>query len=180
MNEIELLSKIKEGIKKNQYFYQIKDEHDRQTIINNTFLLINKNINNGKLSNDYDNLKDYIFISTRNNCLKYLRRKQIERTRYISDNTYCEKYDTPIEEEEYTLVDYQIEKIKSLLELDIDKEIIRLRLEGYRFKEISEILNIDEVRIHNIMKTLLRYLRKKLKGEKVRRYPPSLLIKEKK
>lgn len=179
MNEIELLKKIEEDIKKNPYYHQIKNKHDREDIIHKTFLYIWKKIKNNQMSNDYDDLKDYIFISTRNNCLLYLRRVQRERSRYVYDDTYNEKYDTLNEEEDDdAFIQDKIKMIKSLLEYDIDKEVIDLRLGGYSFKEISEILNIDLNKVHNINKTLVRFIRNKIQNPNIRRYPPSILNKK--
>ena len=178
MNDLQLLKKIKEDIKKNPYYHQIKNKHDKEDIVHKTFMYIWKKIKNNEISDDYDDIQDYIFISTRNNCLLYLRRIQRERSRYVYGDTYNDKYGTSNEVENDTFIQEKINYIKSLLIYDIDKQIIDLRLEGYTFKEISDILNIDINKVHNINKTLVRFIRNKIQNSNIRRYPPSILNKK--
>ena len=76
MRDNELLELIEQRVKKNPYYYQIKDKSDRNIIINDLFMNIWEKIRDGEISDKWEEIKGYVFISGRNNCLNYLRKKK--------------------------------------------------------------------------------------------------------
>jgi len=166
MNEKELMKHIKHLVTCNNYWAQVRDKNDRLTIINDIFMNVWPKILNGHIPNDFEEAKNYIFISCRNTVLSHLRKKKIERDMFVNfeEVNVESSYEMDYKEENYKLT-----KILDFLELDIDREIYKLRLEGYTIAEISKILNMDYNRVRNINKSILDYLRKKIKDPNYKR-----------
>ena len=174
MKEEELYEKIKELITKNQYYSQIKNKIDRESILNDTYIYIWQKINENKLSNDWEEIKGYCFISCRNNCLNYLRQKQKERSILSIEDAIGTKYDSyEIEELDEDII-RKVKWVFNTLPFDIDKKIMRMRLEGYQLKEIAQELDIDQNRIIMINKSIRNFLRNKWEDKDTPRYLPRL------
>jgi len=163
MRDEELLGHIKERITKNPYYYQIKDETDRQTIINDLFINVWEKIQKGEMIPKWEEIKGYVFISGRNNCLKYLRDKQRHTNTSvdidISDSNNF-RYDDGTDTMEYfNRQEEMLEFLNNNIDEGIDKVLFDLRREGMTLAEISEYLNMDLYQLEKINRTVIRYLR---------------------
>jgi len=167
MNEKELMKHIKHLVTCNNYWAQVRDKNDRLTIINDIFMNVWPKILNGHIPNDFEDCKNYIFISCRNTVLSHLRKKKVERDTFISLDGGGNV--EPSYEMDYKEENYKLRQILNLLELPIDREIYNLRLEGYTIAEIAVILDMDYNRVRNINKSILDYLRKKIKDPNYKR-----------
>lgn len=164
MRDTELLTNVKDLIKKNQYYYQIKDHNDRLSIVHDTFIYIWSKMKKGELSTEWEDIKGYTFIACRNNCLSYLRKKH-RRPKTISideEGSFIQLYQDDSDVEYQETLDKKIETIKGFLDLDIDKMILSLRLKGYQLEKIAEILDMDYEKVSAINRSIVRYLNKKL------------------
>jgi len=167
MNEKELMKHIKHLVTCNNYWAQVRDKNDRLTIINDIFMNVWPKLQSGHIPNDFEESKNYIFISCRNTVLSHLRKKKVERDMFISldgEGNVESSYEMDYKEENYRLT-----QILNLLELPIDREIYKLRLDGYKIAEIAVILDMDYNRVRNINKSILEYLRKKIKNPNYKR-----------
>jgi len=163
MRDTELLTNIKDLIKKNQYYYQIKNENDRLTVVHDTFIFIWTKLNNGELSKQWEDIMGYTFIACRNNCLSYLRKKQrLPKILSLDSEEFTVQLEQDDSEAEYQqILDKKIETIKGFLDIDLDKRILNLRLKGHRLEEIADILNMDYKKVSAINRSIVRYLNKK-------------------
>jgi DNA-directed RNA polymerase specialized sigma24 family protein len=164
MRDTELLTNIKDLIKKNQYYYQIKNENDRLTVVHDTFIFIWTKLNNGELSKQWEDIMGYTFIACRNNCLSYLRKKQRQpKILSLDSEEFTVQLEQDDSEAEYQqILDKKIETIKGFLDIDLDKRILNLRLKGHRLEEIADILNMDYDKVSYINRSIVRYLNKKM------------------
>lgn len=171
MNENELYKNIKQVINKNQYYYQIKNKEDRETVLNDTFMNVWKNINNNNLVNDWEEIKNYVYVSSRNNCLQYLRRKKREKSHINIDDVSGKEYNPTMDYDTINddFIQERVKWVMDSLTLDIDKEIFELRFQGYSLDEISEKLNICKKRIVIINNCIRQYLCNKEKGRDYKR-----------
>ena len=164
MKDVELLENIKERIRKNPYYYQIKDKTDRDTIINDLFMNVWEKIRSGEMSDEWEEIKGYVFISGRNNCLNFLRKhkNQIKMSidSDISDSNNF-KYDEDTDRVEF--IEEENKKIKFLKEIDLlgtmDRKILDMRVEGMMMRDIAEELNEPLEEIERINRNMVRYLR---------------------
>jgi DNA-directed RNA polymerase specialized sigma24 family protein len=160
METNELYKKLRYLITKNIYFSQIKNKEDRETIINNSFINIWTRINNGELSNEWDEIKGYCFISLKNNTLEYIRssKKRINNLEYIDEiNSDIEIY-----EEDNDSV--EIDKIKSLIENPmvlnkIQSKIMLEKLNGLTHKQIGELYGLTTDQVTKYSKTSINRIR---------------------
>ena len=123
MNEKELMKHIKHLVTCNNYWAQVRDKNDRLTIINDIFMNVWPKILNGHIPNDFEEAKNYIFISCRNTVLSHLRKKKIERDMFVN---------------------FEEVNVESSYEMDYN-------------------------RVRNINKSILDYLRKKIKDPNYKR-----------
>jgi len=163
MNEEELYKTVKRLVSKNQYYYQVKNKEDRQSIINDTYIYVWNKVNKGEL--DMDEQEGYVFIAGRNNCLNYLRkkRKHDKRTVSIDEPTDDDKtIDIPNPPNTYDYeIDEKINKILSLMDNDDEIEFLKMRLSGYTLEEIAELKNMDNEQIYRLNKQLKYHIRKR-------------------
>jgi DNA-directed RNA polymerase specialized sigma24 family protein len=165
MKDKELLNLIKQRIGKNPYYYQIKDKTDRDTIINDLFMSVWEKIRDGSMSDDWEEIKGYVFISGRNNCLNYLRKKRNEVNRTVDidlDGSNNFKYDEGTERMEYfDRMAERLDFIKKEVRDDIDSKIITMRMNGYQLSDIAKELDlsVDEVERYN--RSIVRYIRER-------------------
>ena len=169
MDQYELMKRIKFLITKNTYFRQIKNVSDRETIINDTFMNIWQKIDEGKLSDKLEDLDNYIFISTRNNCLCFLRSKQRERKLVDIDDTFnppsVDPHNDWERKDEITHIFKFIDKLDML---HIDREILKLRKKGNTVREISEMLDMEFDEVNQIYKNLMAFLKRAVKRDKIK------------
>lgn len=157
----EIYQMIKDKMKVLPNFHKLQKE-TKEDIIQDTYLNIWEKVLDGTLIEDIDQMENYIFISCRNNVLKELRIKN--RERYIEDtkNLPDRIYDTSIIEEKI-LFEERREFILSNINIPIDKEIYRMRLNNVKVKTISKELNIGEKKIESIINSNNRYLKNLIK-----------------
>jgi len=169
MDQYQLMNRIKFLITKNNYFRQIKNVSDRETIINDTFMNIWQKIDEGKLSDKLEDLDNYIFISTRNNCLCFLRSKQRERKLVDIDDTFNPPSVNPHNDwERKDEIDHIFKFIDKLDMLHIDREILKLRKKGISVREISEMLDMEFDEVNQLYKNLMAFLKRSIKRGKVK------------
>lgn len=100
----------------------------------------------------------YLFTSTRNACLNFLKHKRVEHT-YLEQTTFHQEQGDPVEYEELVnRLERAMEKIPEKC-----REIFELnRFEGKRYKEIAEELGLSLKTVENQMGKALKILRKEL------------------
>jgi len=163
MTDSELMGHIRERITKNPYYHQIQDNMDKETIINDLFLNVWKKIGKGELVNEWEEIKGYVFIAGRNNCLKYLREEKKYRERHVdidlSDpNDF--KYNVDKERMEHFIQQEQmIDFINKNVDEGIDKTVFDLRMKGMNLPQISKHLNMELYELVKINTNTIRRLR---------------------
>jgi hypothetical protein len=163
MTDLELMGHIRERITKNPYYHQIKDKTDRETIINDLFINVWEKINKGEMVNEWEEIKGYVFISGRNNCLKHLREKKRYRETHIdidiSDSNNFKYNDGTERMEHFIKQEEMIDFINNNVEEGIDKTVFDLRMKGMNLPDMSRHLNMDLYELEKINRTIIRYLR---------------------
>ena len=120
----------------------IGDEEDAKDIVNNFF---------GKLWDNRENiqitvsLESYIYVSIRNNCLKYLEHQKVIRKygEYVQNNHWLHTHDYNCPQ---TIMISQ--EMENRIEKDIDslpvqcREVLVMWLEGLNYQEIADKLGI--------------------------------------
>lgn len=163
LTEKTLMEHIRERITKNPYYHQIKDKTEKETIINDLFVNVWLKIKNGEMSDKWEDIKGYVFISGRNNCLSYLRKRKEEREKLVSidaDEEYNNyKYNPDTERVEFhNVVEEKLKFMKEEL-FDEDLKVMMLRIKGYTLKEIGDMLGKDIMEMERINRNMIRYLR---------------------
>jgi RNA polymerase sigma factor (sigma-70 family) len=164
MNDIELLNNIKDIATKSPYYHQIKDSFQKETIINDVFISIWNSIRQGNMSSDWEDIKGYAFISCRNNSLQYLRKLKDERHRESGENALEVIYEDEIEDKiEYlNWIDNTLDEIFELIQVPIDREILKLRLRGYTLSQVADELGETYEEIYRISNNTRKYLRRQI------------------
>lgn len=108
----------------------------------------------------------YIYRLIRNACISELRKSQtVSKRNILSDDFSRVKNlfeDMSIEEDDirYSKIEREIQKLS-----DREKRILQLKFEeGYSYKEISQVLNVNPNNIGTLYSRLLKKLREKLAG----------------
>lgn len=147
MKEKELLDYITNLIVKVTKFNQIKNNDDKQTIINDVFLKIWDKLQSGELEDNFENIKGYIFISAKNATIRFLQDNTKYNNRYSSNELndddfiiFDESYDNTIKDILYEVKDERL------------RDMIKLRLEGYKLDEIGEKYNLNKSQVSKIFK----------------------------
>ncbi len=163
MTDLELMGHIRERITKNPYYHQIKDKTDKETIINDLFMNVWERIGTGELVNEWEEIKGYVFISGRNNCLKYLREKKRYRETHVdidlSDSNNFKYNDGKERMEHFIQQEEMIDFIDRNVDEGIDKVVFDLRMKGMNLPDMSKYLNMDLTKLERINRTIIRYLR---------------------
>lgn len=149
----ELLKQIKNKITKIKYYWDIRNEMDRETAINNVFIKLWERLKGGNISSNWNDIEDYVFISCRNECISQLK-QQSKQKKYIELDGYVKP--VYIKETEETVIGDFLDTISNPLEQDI----IRLKIIGYTEPEICETLLIRRWRIQRALKKI-RYKKKR-------------------
>lgn len=127
-------------------------------LVQNVFLKLFENLDSIK---NRESIKFWIYTTARNEVYLYFRKKKIDTTKFISDDT------SDIETRSNENIEYQFElkEMKNLILNELNnisieqKEIFLLKeYGGLSYKEISIISNIDE----NLVKSRLYKTRQKL------------------
>jgi DNA-directed RNA polymerase specialized sigma24 family protein len=160
MEANELYKKLKHLVNKNTYYSQIKNNEDRETIVNDIFMKIWTMMNNGEISNEWDDIKGYCFISLKNKTIEYLR------TVKLKENTleYMDEINGDIWGNEEELEWVEIDKIKSLIENPmvlnkIQSKIMLEKLNGLTHKQIGELYGLTTDQVTKYSKTSINRIR---------------------
>ncbi|MHB1688070.1 MAG: RNA polymerase sigma factor [Ignavibacteriaceae bacterium] len=145
-------------------YFMLRNRMDADDVTQEVFIRIWKNMETFNINK----AKSWIMKTTHNLCLDYLRQRQSSTNRFIEINEEFEnnfKEDDVLSDPEITL---RREMIKSRIKEAVERlpDILRsvfvlYELEGMKYKEISEILNIPV----NSVKVYLLRARKKLQVE---------------
>ena len=100
----------------------------------------------------------YLFSSTRNACLNFLKHKKVEQA-YLEQSTFHQEQGDPVEYEELVgrlerALDQVPEKCREIFELN--------RFHGKRYKEIAQELGLSLKTVENQMGKALKILRQEL------------------
>ena len=148
----EIYMKYYNGLYRFAYHYIMND--DAEDIVQDIFAKIYENMD--KLPSQ-DKIKSYLYNATKNNCLNYLRRlKIIDRNedKLIEAIFYYSKeysYDAEI-------VDVEMQSCISKLP-EKQKLILKLKIEGKSYKEISEILKITQGTVNTHINRAYKYIK---------------------
>jgi RNA polymerase sigma-70 factor, ECF subfamily len=110
-------------------------------------------------------LRAYLFTSTRNRCLNFLKHRKIvdtHREGVIKENMYIKYLD------EYSEPNELHEKIRKTIDMlppERRKILIMSKFESLKYREIAEKLNISVKTVENQMGKALQFLRKHLKDD---------------
>lgn len=164
MTDNELLNNIQDIATKSPYYHQIKDSFQRETIINDVFISIWKGIKEGNMSSEWQDIKGYAFISCRNNSLQYLRKLKDERDRESTENALEVLYEDEIDDKiEYlNWIENALDEIFELIQIPIDREILKLRLRGYTLSQVADELGETYEEVYRISNNTRKYLRKQI------------------
>jgi RNA polymerase sigma factor (sigma-70 family) len=162
MEANELYKKLKHLVSKNGYYSQVVNKSDREEILHTTYIRIWDKMNKGLISNEWDEIKDYCFISLKNRTLEHLRTKKNNNTKleYMdhinSDLSDEDEYEEDTEE--------KIEIIKEIIKNDRyfnddDRVIFMDRLYGMKRIEIAIKNNLSEDTVINSLRTTYKRIR---------------------
>jgi RNA polymerase sigma factor (sigma-70 family) len=155
----DLLQHIK-GIMRAIGFYYKIPSHDRDSIINDVFIKITNKMNNGDIPNTIEEAKDYIFITTRNQIYLYYRQKKRHK-KMVFVESYNDDIGYTMDEEFKTSENRnKVDKLISQLPLEIDRIIMKQKLEGYSVNEIAEFNNLTERDVARYYRFAKEYLKK--------------------
>jgi hypothetical protein len=152
MDSNQLYQTIQTKLKVNYYFNKM-DKDLKQDTITDTFMSIWTKILEGKLSNDINDLEDYIFIASRNNAQKSFNKKLNDRYIVYKDMLPEKEF---IEEE-----DNLFEEIVKTIKDPIESKIFLLRSQGLNKKEIIKELEITDQSYSRRIRGLFYDIRKK-------------------
>lgn len=167
MKEQELLKIIKDLITKNNYWSQIRDKDDRLTLIHDVFMNVWPKIEDGRVPSNYEECKSYIFISCRNTVLKHLYKVKKERDAKVMIDEVQIDFT-----EDNSLSDARQEKINTVLNKlkdGLEKDIFKLRVQGYSIQEISQKLDLTELTVENANRNLIRNARNLIFNKKIKK-----------
>ena len=135
-------------------------EEDAENIVQDTFLYLWEHL---ELLEDIDHLDAFLFTLIKNRCLNFLKHQS-----YIQAKTCSLKADEELEQFDEAVS--SISEVENLLSQTMQKlpercrEIFLLsRIEGLKYKEIAERLDISVNTVENQISIALRKLRSELK-----------------
>ena len=144
------------------------NKEDKDDIIQDTFVKIVQKMNDGTLSDDFNEIKGYTFITIRNFCLRH--KEKGDRMSFVSilDEILPEEEESPLDEELYVKKIQRIRELIPISELkDIHIKIIELILTNHSHKEIRDLLKINNsIQYSALISTLKNELKRKHLGRK--------------
>jgi len=135
--EVELMEMIKDKMSHVTYYHQIKEKMNREDLISDTYIKLITMINSGRIASDLKEIEGYVFISCRNNAIKF--NKKLMRDIYSNDLDHLPERIFEYDEESFN-VEEKKNELLDLIQLDFDRDVMRLRMDGKTFKDIGEIL----------------------------------------
>jgi RNA polymerase sigma-70 factor (ECF subfamily) len=102
-----------------------------------------------------DTLQNYLLTSVRNRCINLLVKKQ--RTQAVVVDLNVENTDGGLLDDMYHYIDGQLPTLS--------QQVLRLRyLQGLKYREIAETLQVSEVTVHNHLSQSLKQLKDHFKS----------------
>ena len=136
-------------------------EEDAENIVQDTFLYLWEHL---ELLEDIDHLDAFLFTLIKNRCLNFLKHQS-----YIQAKTCSLKADEELESqlnlyalEQFDEAVSSISEVENLLSRTMQK-LPERRIEGLKYKEIAERLDISVNTVENQISIALRKLRSELK-----------------
>ena len=163
IGEKKLLKKIKYNLKMNSGWSYFNDRHMKDEIIHNVYLKVLDQINQGKISNVYEDIQGYIFITCRNEFVKYNRRHQdntVDKNHCITEMTWMDFKDT----DTYTEPLQELSNIIYNHLLDYDPfwaSLFQAKCKGISRKDIVKYIFNGRHSYQNEMSKLTQYLKVK-------------------
>lgn len=146
MKDKELLKHIESIIINVNQFNWIKNDIDKTMVINDVFMNIWNKINEGKISKNIEDIKDYIFITAKNQCLLFYRNEK----KHLNN---CEMHNLKSKDtfNSHRSYDTIIDEITSEIEDNEAREVIKLKIIGYDNDEINNLTNINTNNVRKII-----------------------------
>lgn len=146
----------------NYALYMVKNKMDAEDISQEVLIRIWKNMGKFKLTS----AGPWIMRTTHNLCIDYLRKNQLvkQRSTFIDDDSEKELMDNENQPETTAGQNIAIEKIKEAVQRlpeNLKSIFVLYEIEGFKYKEISVILDIPL----NSVKVYLLRARKRLQEE---------------
>jgi RNA polymerase sigma-70 factor (ECF subfamily) len=138
----------------------VEEQEDAEEIVQNLFYDLWTKRENINITSS---LRAYLFSSTRNLCLNFIKHKKVE-FKYKEHNAYLLKEDSASENDTITeqeladKIDAAVEKLPS----ERQKVFKMSRYDGLKYKDIAEKLNISIKTVENQMGKALKFLRDEL------------------
>ena len=138
----------------------VGSQEEAKDIVHDVFVAFWEKL--GNISND--NIKSYLFVSTRNRCLDRLskiRKGDAYREKVIGENAYLEyNLDLFVETEAMRHIQRAVDKLPPQRK----KVFTMSKLEGKTFAMIAEELQISPKTVDKHLEMAIRFLRKELAG----------------
>jgi RNA polymerase sigma-70 factor (ECF subfamily) len=127
-------------------------------LVQNIFMKLFENLSSIK---NKESIKFWLYTTARNEVYSYFRKKKIDTTKFVNDDTS----DLDVVSKENLEYQYELKEMKKIILLELEnisieqKEIFLLKeYGGLSYKEIAVVSNIDE----NLVKSRLYKTRQKL------------------
>lgn len=138
--------------------YLIKSKEDSIEIVNDVFVAIWNKKDNLQIG---DGLKAYLYTSTKNRCFNFLKKKRIEFSDLQDlDVASDQQADAKLQQQE------EVASVQAVLEMlppRCKQVFVMSRIDGFKNKEIAELLEISVKTVENQMTKALKIFKEKLK-----------------
>lgn len=135
---------------------------DREDIVQSSYVKIIEKINEGKLKDDYNEMKGYTFQVLRNFCLSYHREIEKKGTNYQIREDITPEEESNTEQRDY----YRQILLNLVLSSEYTRKqraYVQMSVSGYTSEEIKEELNLNNYQVGNIKRAVSQRMRNQIK-----------------
>lgn len=137
----------------------IPNKDDCEDIVQETFISV---WNNTKELLSEKEFRSYMEISVRNRCISYLRKQRLDTVSMEESEqaaSLCYAADVEPSDSEEISSEEKLQRILSILPPKCKEVFMMSKLQGLKYKEIAQELNISEKTVENQMGKAIRVLR---------------------
>ena len=139
---------------------------DAEEIVHDVFV---KLYNTKRPIDEIDNIKSYLFISTKNQCLNHLRKKKIDNV--IDDNIFeflIMESNSPQYLLEYKQIEQDVDDVIESLPPKCRQVFDLVVVEGKKYKEVAKILDISLNTVNVHIKKAIKRVMDVIKSKKIK------------